>query len=80
MRKKSSLIFMILIFVLLFSCQSIFSLSKWIEFGAEWHYVPDLTVLQEHELPPEYNILEEDPVEKKEIVEINGVIYVVELE
>ena len=80
MRKKSSLIFMILIFVLLLSCQSIFSLSKWIEFGSEWHYVPDLTVLQEHELSPEYNILEEDPVEKKEIVEINGVIYVVELE
>ncbi len=80
MKNRSSFIFTIVIFILFLTCQQLFTLSEWIEFSAAWHYVPALPVIEENELPPDYNILEEDPAEKLIVVEIKGKLYVVNLE
>ena len=80
MRKNKSFTILFLFFILSLICQPLFSLSKWISFSDELYYVPDLTRIEEQELPPTYNILETDLVENVDIVEIDGVLYVVELE
>ena len=80
MRKSNSLIFVFIIIFLMSFSQLLFSLSEWIEYEGEIFYVPLLDKMFEKDLPGNYEVLEVDEVTTEMIVEIDGVLYVVNYE
>ena len=80
MRKSYSLIFVFIIIFLFGFSQLLFSLSEWIEYNSQLHYVPLLDKIDEEDLPEHYEILEYDETLEVIVVVIDGVLYVAELE